>query len=95
MAPNRCSLPAVAVVVRSRSCLLYTSPEAAHFAAGILHHARELTAFLNPIPNSYSRLGCYEAPLYVTWSRQNRSQMIRIFSEPGRRGYVEIRNRCV
>ena len=68
------------------------SPEAAHFAAGILHHARELTAFLNPIPNSYSRLGCYEAPLYVTWSRQNRSQMIRIFSEPGRRGYVEIRN---
>ena len=28
----------------------------------------------------------------MTWSRQNRSQMIRIFSEPGRRGYVESRN---
>lgn len=40
--------------------------EAAHFVAGILAHARELTAFCNPVPNSYARLGANEAPLYVS-----------------------------
>ena len=43
--------------------------EAGHFVAGILAHARELTAFCNPVPNSYARLGANEAPLYVSWSQ--------------------------
>ena len=34
--------------------------EAGHFVAGILAHARELTAFCNPVPNSYARLGANE-----------------------------------
>ena len=52
--------------------------EAEHFMAGILHHTPEITAFLNPLTNSYARLGEFEAPRYATWSHQNRSQLIRI-----------------
>ena len=52
--------------------------EAKSFLAGILHRAVEMTPFMNPIPNSYFRLGEFEAPKYVSWSRQNRSQLVRI-----------------
>ena len=65
--------------------------EAAYFVAGILAHARELTAFCNPIPNSYARLGANEAPLYVSWSRQNRSQLVRLPSAHGELCRVELR----
>ena len=65
--------------------------EAGHFVAGILAHARELTAFCNPVPNSYARLGANEAPLYVSWSRQNRSQLVRLPSAHGEYCRVELR----
>ena len=52
--------------------------DAQSFIAGILNRALELAPFMNPIPNSYERLGAFEAPKYVSWSRQNRSQLIRI-----------------
>ena len=42
--------------------------EAGHFIAGILAHARVLTCFCNPIPNSYTRFGSCEAPKYVSLS---------------------------
>jgi glutamine synthetase len=48
------------------------------FVAGILKHIREITAFLNPLTNSYARFGRCSAPGYVSWGRQNRSQLIRI-----------------
>ena len=48
------------------------------FLAGILERAVEITAFTNPIPNSYTRLGVFEAPRYVSWSHENRSQLVRI-----------------
>ena len=51
---------------------------AGSFMAGVLAHSRELTVFTNPLPNSYQRFGCDEAPRYVSWSRQNRSQLVRI-----------------
>ena len=51
---------------------------AGHFMAGVMRRAREITPFLNPIPNSYARFGSCEAPRYVSWSRQNRSQLVRI-----------------
>ncbi len=54
------------------------SEVAESFIQGILDCAAELTAFFNPIPNSYARLGELEAPAFVTWSHQNRSQLIRI-----------------
>ena len=40
---------------------------------GLLCHAREMTRFLNPDARSYERLGRDKAPLYVSWSEENRS----------------------
>ena len=48
------------------------------FMAGVLTHAREISAFLNPTEESYRRLGEKKAPRYVTWSSVNRSPFIRI-----------------
>ncbi len=48
------------------------------FIAGILYRVREISLFLNTLTNSYARFGEFEAPKYVTWSHQNRSQLIRI-----------------
>ena len=50
----------------------------AAFMAGILEHIREMTLFLNPTRESYERLGDMKAPKFVSWSEQNRSQLIRI-----------------
>lgn len=58
------------------------SPLMQAFIAGVLAHAGEICAFTNPVPESYARLGCFEAPQYVTWSHQNRSQLIRIPAAP-------------
>ena len=46
--------------------------------AGIMAKIREMTAFLNPCDNSYERFGTAKAPAYVSWSSENRSQLIRI-----------------
>ena len=49
------------------------------FVAGLLHHAAELSAVLNPWVNSYKRLAAGgEAPGYITWGQNNRSAMVRI-----------------
>ncbi|MEZ4357517.1 MAG: glutamine synthetase family protein [Eubacteriales bacterium] len=54
------------------------SAEAESFMAGIMKHISCMTVFLNPVVNSYERLGIFNAPKYITWSDQNRSQLIRI-----------------
>ncbi len=49
------------------------------FIAGLLHHAREITAVTNQWVNSYKRLNVrYEAPVYVCWARNNRSALVRV-----------------
>jgi glutamine synthetase len=49
------------------------------FIAGLLHHAREITAVTNQWVNSYKRLVAgYEAPVYVSWARNNRSALVRV-----------------
>ncbi|HSL58722.1 MAG TPA: glutamine synthetase family protein [Acidimicrobiales bacterium] len=49
------------------------------FIAGLLHHAPEITAITNQLVNSYKRLIVgYEAPVYVSWARNNRSALIRV-----------------
>ena len=49
------------------------------FIAGLLHHAREITAVTNQWVNSYKRLvPGYEAPSYVSWARNNRSALVRV-----------------
>jgi glutamine synthetase len=55
------------------------SKVAKHFIAGLLHHAREITAVTNQWVNSYKRLiPGYEAPVYVCWARNNRSALVRV-----------------
>ncbi|MFN3268187.1 MAG: glutamine synthetase beta-grasp domain-containing protein, partial [Zestosphaera sp.] len=50
-----------------------------YFIGGLLEHARALTAICCPTVNSYKRLvPGFEAPIYITWSRRNRSALIRI-----------------
>ncbi|HUQ39148.1 MAG TPA: glutamine synthetase family protein [Acidimicrobiales bacterium] len=49
------------------------------FIAGLLTHAREITAVTNQWVNSYKRLVVgYEAPVYVSWARNNRSALVRL-----------------
>ena len=68
------------------------SQEAESFIAGVLHRAREMTLVLNPLPNSYQRFGSFEAPRFVTWSHQNRSQLIRIPAASGEYSRMELRS---
>lgn len=68
------------------------SAAAESFIAGILAHAPDITLFLNPLSNSYERLGRFEAPRYVSWSHQNRSQLIRIPAASGERVRMELRS---
>jgi glutamine synthetase len=51
-----------------------------------MKHAKALCAFTNPGTNSYKRLvPGYEAPVYVTWARRNRSAMVRVpMYKPGK-----------
>jgi glutamine synthetase len=49
------------------------------FIAGLLVHAREITAVTNQLVNSYKRLNeGYEAPQYISWARNNRSALVRV-----------------
>ena len=49
-----------------------------HMIAGILETIRDITVFLNPTENSFRRFGSHKAPRYISWSKENRSQLIRI-----------------
>lgn len=68
------------------------SPHAERFLAGILKRAAQMSAFLNPLVNSYERLGKKEAPRYVSWSHQNRSQLVRIPASCGESNRMELRS---
>ena len=55
------------------------SPVARHFIAGLLAHAKGMAAILAPLVNSYKRLvPGYEAPVYLSWGRTNRSALVRV-----------------
>ena len=63
-----------------------------HIIAGIMEHISDMTVFLNPCENSYERLGRNKAPGYVTWSGQNRSQLIRIPAADEEHRRAELRS---
>jgi glutamine synthetase len=55
------------------------SQEGRYIIGGILKHARALSAIVSPTVNSYRRLiPGYEAPVYLAWSKSNRSAVVRV-----------------
>lgn len=63
-----------------------------HMIAGILEHVRDMTVFLNPLEDSYKRFGRNKAPKYISWSSENRSQLIRIPASYGEYRRAELRS---
>ena len=63
-----------------------------YMIAGILDKVCEMTAFLNPTENSYRRFGMNKAPGYVSWSSENRSQLVRIPAAIGEYRRAELRS---
>ena len=74
----------------------HLSREAKCYIAGLLRHARELTAITNQWVNSYKRLvPGYEAPVYICWALRNRSTMIRVpMYKPGKEKATRIEYRA-
>jgi glutamine synthetase len=66
------------------------------FIAGQLRHAREICSIFAQWVNSYKRLvPGYEAPVYVAWSRRNRSALVRVpLYQPGREDSTRMELRC-
>ena len=60
--------------------------------AGVLDKVGDMTAFLNPVEASYARFGGYKAPDYISWSHENRSQLIRIPAAAGEYRRAELRS---
>jgi len=73
------------------------STVAQQFIAGILHHAREITAVTNQLINSYKRLNDgREAPRYVSWARDNRSTLVRVpVTKPNKPAATRIEYRAI
>lgn len=63
-----------------------------HMIAGVLKRVCEMTVFLNPTENSYARFGENKAPAYVSWSKENRSQLIRVPASPSGSQRAELRS---
>lgn len=60
--------------------------------AGILAQIRGMTFFMNPVRESYERLGSHMASGYISWARENRSVLIRIPAAFGRYERGELRS---
>jgi glutamine synthetase len=74
----------------------HLSVVAKQYIAGLLKYVREITAVTNQWVNSYKRLVVgYEAPVYISWARRNRSALVRIpMYKPGKEKAtrIELRN---
>jgi len=70
----------------------HLSVEGKSYIAGLLKHAREITGICSQWVNSYKRLvPGYEAPVYISWARRNRSALVRVpMYKPGK----EAATRC-
>ena len=60
--------------------------------AGILAKVAEMTIFLNPLKSSYQRFGNNKAPRYISWSSENRSQLVRVPAAVGEYKRAELRS---
>jgi glutamine synthetase len=72
------------------------SSEAQGYIAGLIKHAREISSIVAQWVNSYKRLvPGYEAPVYVSWARRNRSALIRVpMYKPGNEKATRMEFRC-
>ncbi len=72
------------------------SATARHFIAGLLAHARGMCVILAPLVNSYKRLvPGFEAPVYISWGRTNRSALVRVPRiTTGRHQSTRVELRC-
>ena len=69
-----------------------TSANLCYMIAGVLDKVVDMTAFLNPTEDSYKRFGMDKAPSYVSWSSENRSQLVRIPAAVGEYRRAELRS---
>ncbi len=60
--------------------------------AGILATVSDMTLFLNPVAKSYERLGKDKAPRFISWSAENRSQLVRVPAAVGEYKRAELRS---
>ena len=74
----------------------HLSKIALQFIAGLLRHGREITLVTNQWVNSFKRLvPGYEAPIYLSWARRNRSDLIRVpVYKPGKEKATRIEYRA-
>jgi glutamine synthetase len=74
----------------------FLSDTAKSFIAGQLRHAREISLVFAQFVNSYKRLvPGYEAPVYIAWSRRNRSALVRVpLYHPGQEKATRMELRC-
>lgn len=63
-----------------------------YLIAGILDKVEDMTIFLNPTENSYQRFGINKAPKYISWSSENRSQLVRVPAAIGEYRRAELRS---
>ena len=63
-----------------------------YMIAGILDKVADMTVFLNTTENSYQRFGSNKAPRYISWSSENRSQLVRIPAAVGEYRRAELRS---
>jgi glutamine synthetase len=72
------------------------SKEGKHYIAGLLKHSREICSVVAQWVNSYKRLvPGYEAPVYVSWARRNRSALVRVpMYKPGKENATRVEFRC-
>ena len=68
------------------------SDDLAYMIAGVMEKAAEMTVFLNSTSASYERFGKSKAPRYVSWSSENRSQLVRIPAATGKYRRAELRS---
>lgn len=63
-----------------------------YLIAGTLEKVSDMTAFLNPSEKSYERFGSSKAPKYISWSTENRSQLVRVPAAVGEFRRAELRS---
>ncbi len=63
-----------------------------YIIGGILDKIGDMTIFFNPKDESYERLGLNKSPGYISWSHENRSQLIRVPAARGDKKRIELRS---